>query len=235
MAYLRTLAELRISIRNQADFRNDDDNYENDYVDDDELNDYINTSIGWIHGMKTQSGLSYDESEEPYTTTTSPTYPLPDDFYAPIGVDVLINGYWWSILKLEQRERNMFQNTSNTYPSAYRIVGENLVLYPTPGAGQSVKLIYVPSPTVLVDDEDTYDFGNTWNELLEVDCCIKLLQKEESATGGFERRKQELLDRIRVEVEHRALTEPHRVVERSRRISGIWGGTEYDYDDDWYY
>lgn len=230
MAYLKTLAELRTSIENQCDDTFGDD----EVITTAEANDYINTSIAWVHGEMVQSGLSYSEETQSITTSGGglATYDLATDFYAKVGVDCYVDGYWSELYELMPQERNNYQSSQDTYPSAFRIVGDEITFYPPPAGQALVRVLYVPTPPVLEDDDDSFNFGNAWNELVEVDCTIKVLQKLGDPTGTFERRKEEIQKRLKKEIEQRSMTQPLRFIETPHMVdpwdAGRWGWNRDD-------
>lgn len=212
MPYRRTLAQLRQAVRWRMDQENITGNYDDAWLDDPELNHYINLAIGWVYGLKVQSGLSYDESVQTITTAGSASsYDVPEDYYVTLGLDYQSGGCFYEVPQLYFHERNWFQNHSGQFPCGFRVVSSGIKLQPTPADGVVLRHTYVPAPPVLSNDSDDFDFGNTWNDLVEVNACIRVREKDEASTTSLEREQERLLRRIESEVEHRALTQPMRI------------------------
>jgi hypothetical protein len=194
-----TLAELREKARNRADMKN------SKFVSDLELNDYINSSIAELHDILVEAYNSdyFVESTTFFLVPGQASYDLPDDFYVLKGVDVRINNQeFLSLRPFNFNERNRF-NELGVWDLAgitnvrYRLVGDKLRFMPTPSNAAEARLWYVPIAAKLVNDSDTFNALNGYDEYVIVDAAIKMMQKEESDVTVLLAQKQALEKRIR--------------------------------------
>lgn len=199
-----TLEELRLRSRQKADRET------SNFVEDEELDFMINSSIAELHDLLVAANAS-DYAVSEYSFTTSPSvnsYALPDDFYKLKGVDAQITGDNWLTLRpFNFNERNRNNNTTwgkITMPwIRYRILGSNLVFSPTPDSPTPVKLWYTPLSPKLVNPTDTLQDLNSYSEYVIVDVAIKYLQKEESDVTVLAQQKEALKRRIEVMANNR--------------------------------
>jgi len=157
MATTRSLADLRIAVRQRADMVN------NEFVTDTELDSYINQSLFELYDLLVQKyGEHYFLTTPPYQFTTdgSDMYALPADFYKGVGVDLMVgtgSSGWMTLRPFNFAERNRYlfpgvQSAAGLMSNMrYRYTGSKLWLTPTPAAGQTLRLWYVPRMQELVD------------------------------------------------------------------------------------
>jgi len=118
--------------------------------------------------------------------TTTPTvaaqadYDLPDDFYKLIGVDVQDENRPYSLKRLEYSQCNT-RLWPTTRPYAYIFRLEQLTIYPTPSAVDTLIISYIPVPDDLVSG-GTFNAHNGWDQYIVEQVSIQLLAKEESST-----------------------------------------------------
>jgi hypothetical protein len=233
-----TLLGIRTKIRNRSDMKF------STFVEDSELNDYINDSAKELYGLLVQKyGDNYFVQLPPYEFMTdglSDYYPLPSDFFKLLGVDLQINnspnGYV-SLKPFQLAERNKWSipNMQVVYGRLvnlrYRVMGNRVSFVPRAAAGQTMRLLYVPRVTELVLDTDVLDGVSGWEEYVVVDVCIKALAKEESDTTVFERAKVGLLARIESEAANRDAANPAVVADTaySNQWMNIGTGIPWDY------
>jgi len=227
VAYNRTLLQLRGAVRAATDTVEASGVYDDSWLPDDQLDHFINLALGDLYNMQVQSGLSQNESKQDITGTGATRYTLPDDFYAPLYCYVQTSSNTWSeISQIHLRELNYFRNLQGSgsgYPVVFRTVDRTYIdFYPAPNTGRAIEFYYVPNPPILVEDTDEYNFGNVWNELVEIEAAIKVLQKAEDSTTQLERRKEELLKRIEVDVEHLSMTQGMRMLRKDLRQFDIY-------------
>ena len=125
------------------------------------------------------------------------TWALQPSFYKARGVEVFLSSsqpgsQWITILPFLFSERNLYSwlpiawNILGITNIRYRIVGGNLQFIPVPLNQNKVQLWYIPTPTPLVADTDTFDFVNGGEEWVILDVAIKAKIKEESDTTALE-------------------------------------------------
>lgn len=212
------------------------------FVTTPEINTYINQSYFELYDMLVSAYGDEYYCAEPYEFTTDGTsqqYDLPTGFYKCLGVDLgLTSGSQaWVTLKafnFISRNRYVFPQLTSTYLGVfnlrYRVVANTLMFIPTPSAGQTVRVWYVPRMTELLQDTDMLDGVSGWTEYVAVDVAIKVLAKEESDTSFLMARKQMLTDRIQSMSQNRDLGEPQTISETRRwsELNGQWGSPNGD-------
>lgn len=118
---------------------------------------------------------------------------VPQPFYKLAGVDLAINsannGYV-TVNQFNFIDRNTFiyPNTASTiygvFNLRYRLLGNNTIEFiPTPSAGQSIRLWYIPRLTQLLLDTDVTTAGvSGWMQYVIIRAAKYALDKEESDT-----------------------------------------------------
>lgn len=193
-----TLSSLRTRVRARADMKN------SNFVEDSELNQYINSSYQELYDLLVASFEDYYTAAPTSFTISSGsnTYTLPTDFYKLRGVDCSIDGVnYYTMQPFDFANRNNFNNTvgvlnSYQFQNLYRIVGDKIYITPEDNAAGSYRLWYVPRATVLTLDASTLDGINGWEEYVVVDAARKCLAKEESDTSFLVQEKEMLRQRI---------------------------------------
>jgi hypothetical protein len=229
-----TLGQIRLLAQQRADRVN------SQFVTKSEWNTYINQSYFELYDLLVQKfGDDYFVEEVRFTTDGSDSYALPNGinytaarpFYKLLGVDVGISpvaNAWLTLKKFQFISRNRYvypQITTNLLGVGgmrYRIVGSNLNFIPTPSAGQTIRMFYVPRMVSLLKDTDQVDGVSGWTEYIVIDAAIKALQKEESDISPLLLAKQAMTDRIESAAENRDAGEPE-VISSTRRWSDTWG------------
>ncbi len=215
-----SLLEIRTTVRQRVDMTNVSGDYTNSFITDSELNQYINNSYFELYDLLVQKYGNDYYVQTPYqfqTVGNTYLYALPSDFYKLLGVDLALsnntNDSWVTIRPFMFADRNRyavpnFQSFYGVTNLRYRLQGNNLWLTPTPTAGQTMRIWYVPRLVELVADIDTADGVSGWDEYIIVDAAIKCLEKEESDTSVFMAQKQGLIARIEAAAENRDAGNP---------------------------
>lgn len=211
-----TLATLRQRALERADMVN------SDFIEDDELLEYINSSYAELYDILVSKFEDYyTPAPTPFSITSGNTYNLPSDFYKLRGVDYLISGSdYVPLRKFNFNERHAdstvrrFRGTSKL---RYRIVGTKLYIEPAANAVGSYQIWYIPLFTPLSSESDTVNGVNGWEEYIVVDAAIKMLNKEESDTGSLEVAKAKLLERIENMAQNRDADQPESVTDVTRQ------------------
>lgn len=213
-----TLADLRSRARERADMKN------SNFVEDTELNYYINSSIAELHDILVQSyGQDYFLESTTFTTVGGQeeynlsTIFTNNDFYKVRGIDAKLNGDDFFTLKpFNFNERNRFQHFGvwdylGITNVRYRLLGSKLKFSPAPDAAITVKIWYIPKHTELVNDTDILDDINFYAEYVIVDAAIKMLNKEESDVSVLMAQKADLKRRIEEASNNRDAGEPESI------------------------
>lgn len=198
MASNVTLLSLKDQCRQRADMVN------SKFISDAELTGYINASIKELYDKLVNAGEFYYMTS--YTiniVSNTDTYALPSDFYKLLGVDLIVdglgNGVTLKPFQFEQRNAYLFTPTWNVVGLSYlryMIQGNNLKFVPMPNGASNVRMWYAKAFQNLVNDTDTFDGINGFEEYVIADCCIKMLAKEESDPSIFMQQKAQLDRRI---------------------------------------
>jgi hypothetical protein len=228
LGYLRTQAQLRC------------DRFNSTFVSLAEWNSYLTEARKQLYNILTTAyGNDYFVAT-PYTYTLAGNqqfYPLPADFYKLLGIEVALNNSdplsWVTIKKFEFIERNRW-SFPNVYTyqgitnMRYRVNGSNLYIVPPPQGGQTMRIWYVPRPTILMADTDTVDGISGFEEFVIVTAALIALIKEESPTAdAFKALKDEQMEMITTAANNRDIGEPEQVSDTKRLNGGFGDG----YDD----
>lgn len=162
-----------------------------------ELNDLLAQAYGAKYIMK-RATFSLVPNQELYAIATDCGAP---DFMALQGLEIRDGaGDWRDLKEVKLGDRNRYQrpvyggNFGNQY--GYRFEGANLVIAPTPATASQCRILYTPTWTTLVEDLDTFDTIDGWDEYIVVDVCIKCLNKQDLPSGEFKEQKALMRKRI---------------------------------------
>ncbi len=217
-----TLLELRTQARQRADMEN------SEFVEDSELNTYINDSLSELYDILVARFNDYFV-EDPLVFTLATgvtTYNLPANFYKLIGMDRSISGSgsgdddWYVIKPFNFQDRNSRRRTElfrGIYPNVeYRLLGDLMRFTPADQAPGMYRMWYNPSCPALVDDADEIGIQiDRWKIYIVVDAAIKMLQKEESDVTVLLNQKAALTRRIQEMSQNRDAGESERVTDVS--------------------
>jgi hypothetical protein len=230
-----TLGQLRLLAQQKADRVN------SQFVTTSEWNTYLNQSYFELYDLLVQKfGNEYYVAPPlSVATTGNNTYDLPDGtnnggapaFYKLLGVDLALNAAsnaYITLQKFDFISRNRYvypQITSNILGVngiRYRILGNQLLMIPTPQPGQQLRIWYIPRMSTLLQDTDVVDGVSGWTEYIAVDAAIKALMKEESDVQALMVQKQALIDRIEAAAENRDAGAPDTISD-TRRMTNLYG------------
>lgn len=221
-----TLGQIRLLSQQKADRVN------SNFVTVPEWNVYINQSAFELYDLLVDTYEDYYVKAPLLQATDGSTqqYTLPTDFYKLMGVDLGIasnNNAWVTLRKFDFIDRNRYvspQLTSSylgVFDLRYRLVGNTLMLIPTPSAGQYLRIWYVPRMTELLADTDQLDAISGWTEYVVIDAAIKALQKEESDVSVLAAQKMAIIKRIEESAMNRDAGAPDTISDTRRTSS--WG------------
>lgn len=210
-----TLSELRTQARQRADMT------ASTFVEDSELNSYINNSIAELHDLLI-GAYNEDYVMESYefdSTLNEISYDLPTDFYKLRGVDVrMSNGEFATVKRFNFNRRN---EDNNSYAwnllglpyLEYRLVGSQIRFNRIPDVNTHFRIYYHPLASKLVSDSDEFNDINAYSEYVIVDAAIKMMQKEESDVSVLVMQKEALKKRIEDMAQNRDANEPESVTD----------------------
>ena len=221
-----TLASLKEQILQQANME------ETQLIGDAELVGYINSSIAELHDILVQVyNGDYFQKDYSFTTVTNQDkYDLPADFYKLVGVDYVLGPRQIVVLN-RFNFRDRFKDETFAFYSfqgfrtniRYRLEKDSIRFNTVPDAGKSMRLWYIPCATKLVNDSDTYDGINGYEEYVINDCVIKCLIKEESDVSVQMARKQAFIFRIQSAADNRDTAAPEVITDVYARTGGNYG------------
>lgn len=242
-----TLSELMMQTRSKADMLPNQYTPSltgtNFFVTEPELISYINQSYFELYDLLVQKyGNDYFVAPPINISTDGQSYlyPLPDGtnytaaraFYKVLGLDLNLNpsvsDSFITIPPFMFAERNRYSvpNMQAFYGLTnlrYRLQGNNVWFTPTPAAGQTIRVWYIPRMMQLIALTDICDGVSGWTEYILVDAAIKCLQKEESDVSILMAQKQALIQRIESAAENRDAGNPQVV---SDTQSQNWFGSD---------
>ena len=214
---LFTLAQLKLRARERGDMVN------SRFISETELNSYINASVSELYDLliATRGENYYINNSLISTVSGTASYNLPSDFLKLMGVDCIIaNNQSVDMKEFNWKERNLYSDPS-FINSRYQLRGGSITLMPVPTSVQSIKVWYIPKPTTLAVDADSFEGINGWEEYIIIDVAIKMRVKEESPVQELMIAKQDMKSRIQQASAGRDSINPPRVQD----VSG--GGCEW--------
>lgn len=160
---------------------------------------------------------------------------VPQPFYKLLGVDLALNNATNAYVTINKfnfidRNRFVYPNTASTiygvFNMQYRLMGNNIEFIPTPTAGQSIRLWYIPRLTALLQDTDTTTVGiSGWTEYIIVRAAKYALDKEESDTSKLDQQILFLKDRIESTAANRDAGQPDRISDTRGNNGFGYGGS----------
>lgn len=189
------------------------------FVTDPQWKEYINKSKDVLYGK-----LVAAYGDDYYTTSYSfplvggtSSYPLPADFFKLNLVELDIGGGEFIPLdRFTMKNRNRGYQTRYYETYQYRLIGSNIEFTPNPSSGNTINLWYTPFSPNLVNDGDTLNGFNGWEEFIIIDAAIKAMRKEESDTTELERDRLVFIDEFNSIKQNRDASNPKRVKDKSR-------------------
>lgn len=158
-------------------------------VDDTELNRRVNSALKQLYQrlIITRGDDYYAKSHAFPTVANQAVYAVPADFFQLLNVSVTDGSNhrdvhrWgmkdWSALR--QLEQGGASSAIENY--RYRIVGQSFEVRPQPTtAAHTFTIYYLPAFSPLVNDADTFDGVNGWEDWACYTAAIDMLTKEES-------------------------------------------------------
>lgn len=216
MARTVTLANLRTRARELAD-----QEIGSEFIDDTELNAYINASLGQWHGMVAKADPERYLAEETITATGASSYSLPATHLATMMVEYQEStDHYVPLYRITVTERFQYPETTTGHAFAYRLAAGNIILHPNPSSG-SYRHTYITQADVLAADGDTVDGVNGWEAWIYYDAAIKCMLKEESDASYLIAERNRIQGEIEAAAQDRVMGSPARVFDvRTRHQHG---------------
>ncbi len=178
----RTLAQLRDEARQRADAEGKLERFP-----DVDVTRNVNKGIQRTHDFLITNGWHEYLLEVTTLTTVADTatvaLPVTPPFYKLRHLRVTYNGRDHRLHPIGDEDIPYQTNVNSKNPLywRYQIHGANLRLFPTPSSAETLTMHYIPSPTLLVEDTDTYNGWNGWEEMVVLHAARLIALKD--ATG----------------------------------------------------
>lgn len=209
-----TLAQLRLQAKQRADM------VKSHFVSDSEWNAYINSEIAELYDIMCEAyGSDYYLIETEFTTTDAGSYELPADFYELKRLDLKIDSQdWVTVPRFNMNQETALRSSSfvaagGYLNTRYRLMGNNIKIAPLPSPGSTVRVLYVPLPQQLVNDDDELNDFNTYSEYVILGATIKAMLKEESDVTVLIAQKEQQRKRITDKADTRDAANPETVTD----------------------
>lgn len=157
-----------------------------DFVSDAELLEYVDSAWTRLYALYAKAWPERFQTTQTVTTSSgTATYALPADYLGTISVDCQVGSVYYPLPLIEEYQRNDFQTGYSVNPAGYRVIGENLVVIPTPTATLSIRHTYLPTATPITSSATTIDGVLGHERLIELDVALRLKAKEEADTAAL--------------------------------------------------
>ena len=119
------------------------------FITDGEILEWLNQAWAELYDLLIKTGEHYFLKQQTYTSLNGVTdYPLPDDWYKTVGVDLLVGGFWQNAHRFQFERRNDYQTVTGdwTWPVDvfFDIWGQALHFMPVPNGLYPVRHWYYP-------------------------------------------------------------------------------------------
>ena len=231
MAQLQTLAQMRLAAQRLADLENASARFPTS-----EWNTYVNAGLAWVYKeMLVIMDRPFFVSETNIQVVLSPplgqvsTFPLPLDYMQLLGVSWASsqNGPWRNLEAYEEKERapllsagsyggcNVgymygFAATPGALTTGTIPTSNSLEIVPQPSLGSWVKVRYVPTCPVLVNDVDTFDAILGFSDAAVTWAAILARRKDDLDTTELKSDMVAHIERIRAIARRRDRSAPPR-------------------------
>ena len=177
------------------------------FVSDDEIKDYVNSSIAELYDFLVKSYEDYFVKTTTYTvplTTGGTADDLPSDFYKALGVDLVSGGITSTLRAFSFTERNIYNTPyaviDRLAKPMYKVDGSKIKMIPENVQSGTITLFYVPLapeyPNADLSGNQVEFIIPGFIEYVVVATAIRMLMKEESDISALERERQQLASRI---------------------------------------
>lgn len=168
------------------------------FIEDDELADYIQGSAREFWDLLIECDDDTALKSKNYTTTKDiDLYDQPMDWYRDKAIDYIIDTDRRRELKrFLFMERNRYRFPNGGEPLLYHTVGKKFMIRPVPSGAFDLIFWYYPTCPALAQPTDVIDDVNGFSEYILLDTCIKMVTKEKGDITPFALKKGEMKDRI---------------------------------------
>lgn len=179
-----TLATLKRRARVHADQE------DSTFVTDEALVDFLNISLAALYDKLVVLWEDYKIIRDE-VLVNGETFVFGDDFFKLLSFRVqTMDGKFRQLKRCGASDEDYLLNASGLRPEEhrYRLEGDRTIRFvPAYASDTVVKLSYIPLRGPLVDDADSEDWPQGWEEWAVVDVAIKMVSKAEQSTTALEK------------------------------------------------
>ena len=197
----------------------------------------ISEAYGELYTIVFEAGLEYFEYTQTLTTTGASTLSEVTDHLSTVALSCLRIGttdQWKDLRELMAQERSQVSGMTGSYPTSFALVDDLIYLYPTPPAGLTLQMRYVPQPPDLVE------FNAAQNVLVDVVTpdglafliwcvAVKAIAKAEADASLAIQEREQARERFTTSGQLRALNAPRRRIMDDGDATDDWRGAYGDY------
>ena len=188
------------------------------FITDDELLEYIDSAACELYDILVTNYADYFIDFANFNTVAGTNiYSLPANFYKLRAMDQVYNGESENIDKFPFEDRNLFLKTTFRPPVdsnlKYCIMGQTVLLLPTPTLATSITLWYVPVMPKLTNDSQLVAGFSGWEEVIISECCARIAIKAEEDPAPHFRAKEKVIERIVLASRQRDVGSPDSVID----------------------
>lgn len=193
-----------------------DDAVDEAIADDAEILRYLVQAWKRLHALYVQAEPDrFMTSSNVGVVAGTATYSLPATWLGTVRVDYVqssTGNLYRPLRRLQDPEVLLFNGTpSAPIATAYRAVGTNLVLYPTPSdSSASYRHTYLTTAPSIPNTSTSLEVRNGHDVYLEMLVAKRLLQKEEAYDGRFEKELEQIEEDLKSEANLRYFMDPDR-------------------------
>jgi hypothetical protein len=186
-----------------------------DQISADEWKALISEQYGDLYAVVASAGLQYFEHTLSITTDGTARFDEPDDHMSTISLDRIVDssGRRRVVRSIVAQERAAWAGRSGSEAQVYALVDGYFYFYPTPPAGQTYELLYIPQPPDLgvYLDSDIVDVVTPDGQAFLVwGVTVKALSKSESDVRLAIAEREGARERLLGWAADRAFLEPRR-------------------------
>lgn len=236
MSYSITVSSLITNARQRANKER------SNFVTDNEVLSLVDRAYKELYDLIVTTYQDYYADSYDFTVIGGvKDYPLPNNFYKLLGVDMYIDADRFVTLRqfmFQERNKYRFNMITPTIPTQimqYHILGEELRFMPTPTSQTQMRVWYVPRAKNLTtssspgaNETNTINGQNGWEDFIITTAAIYILLKEESDVSGLMAMKEEAKQRVLSVGVNRNTAEPERIYD----VGAIADNWRYFYS--WY-
>jgi hypothetical protein len=193
------------------------------------LNDQINAALVELYELMSSTHEGYFDTTATVTTiAATDAVSLPSNFWRLRGVDMLQStGLYSELRQVAIGERNRY--AASGCPSGYRTAAGGtrgqLVLYPTPDAVYTLRLVYEPTCPLLVADGDTVEDYNGLADYVVTGALLRCDRREQRPLAEREAELERIKRRVVSSATERRAAEPEHLIPRNGLLdTDYWNG-----------